>query len=80
MYGKGKKPRLSGEHKGYHGSSKETHKMHGGEMAGTRELGVGSMPGKAAMRIKPKEAMGAIDRDSGKSSFKPKGLKVYSEE
>lgn len=81
MYGKGKEPRLAQEQKGYHGSAKETHKIHGGEMAGTKEVGAATaFPGKAAMKVKPVRAKESIEKDSGKSGFKPKGMKTYSEE
>lgn len=78
MYGKGKKPRLAGEHKGYHGSPHETHKVHGGEVAGTKELGVGSMPGKAAMRVKP--ALAGLPFEGGAGGKLPKTGKPYTQE
>lgn len=65
--------------KGYHGSPKETHKVHGGKVMGPKELTVGSGPGKAANRVKP--AMSGSQFEGGsKTSGKAKGMKVYSEE
>lgn len=79
MYGKGKSPRLAHEHKGFHGSPKETHKSHGGEVAGTRELTIGGGPGEAAMRIKPKEAKSNFEGGNLDKKM-PKTGKPYSEE
>lgn len=78
MYGKGKKPRLMHEHKGYHGSSKETHRSSAGDYAGTNELCVGGGPGKAAMRVKPE--MGGMQFEKTSKSSSSKGMKIYSEE
>lgn len=80
MYDKGKKPCMMTEQRGYHGSPKETHKTHGGKVAGTKELSIGSMPGggKTGMGVRPKEAKSSIEKNSGKSA--PKGMKRYSEE
>lgn len=78
MYGKGKEPRLAGSQKGYHGSPKETHKTHGGEYAGTKELGVGEGPGKTAMRVKPHLA--GLPFEGGAGGKKPKTGRPYTEE
>lgn len=65
--------------KGYHGSPKETHKIHGGKESGTHELMVGSGPGKSAMSVK---TMNSANKFEGgeKTSGMAKGLKKYSEE
>jgi hypothetical protein len=61
-----------------HGSPKETGMIHGGKVAVPRELSVTSMPGKAAMGIKPE--MAKSQTEGGGSSFKPKKMSVYREE
>lgn len=65
--------------KGYHGSPKETHKIHGGKEAGTRELMVGAGPGKPAMRMKTTDSDNKFEGGE-KTSGKAKGLKTYGEE
>lgn len=79
MYEKGKKePGLMHEMKGYHGSPKETHKVHGGKMAGTRELGIGAHPGKFAMKIKP--GLAGLPFEGGSKGKIPKTGRPYTEE
>jgi len=64
---------------GYHGSPKETHKIHGGKAMVPKELTATSMPGKAAMRIKP-QMSGSQFEGGEKTSGKAKGLRTYREE
>lgn len=64
--------------KGYHGSPKETHKTHGGKVAGAYELGVGSHPGPTATRVKP--VMGKMQFEGGAGGKLPKPGKPYKEE
>jgi len=59
------------------GSSRETGRIHGGEVKGAGELGCGD-PGKAAMRVKP--SMAGLPFEGGKNSYSPKGMKTYTEE
>lgn len=65
--------------KGYHGSPKETHKIHGGKESVGRELMVGAGPGKASMKIKPMMS-GSQFEGGEKTSGKAPGLKIYKEE
>ena len=67
------------EMKGYHGSPKESHEIHGGKVDAPRELEVGAGPGKAAMGIKPSMSRSQFEGGE-KTSGKAKGLKTYREE
>lgn len=64
-------------HKGFHGSKKETHEIHGGKEATPAEITVGAFPGKTAGRVKPKEATEALESGHGAM---PKVGKPYTEE
>jgi hypothetical protein len=65
-------------HKGFHGSKKETHEIHGGEKHRVPdEITVGAFPGKTATRVKPKEVTEAFEHGHG---GKTKMGKPYSEE
>jgi hypothetical protein len=66
-----------GKQANYHGSSKETGRIHGGEHAGAGELGCGD-PGRAAMKVKPR--MSGLPFEGGENSYKPKGMKTYNQE
>lgn len=53
---------------------------HGGKVKGAGELSFATGPGKAAMKTKVDSKDIGLDKDSGKNSYKAKGMKSYNQE